>query len=316
MYFDKPKPCSPPLGEQEGVFLSPDPIVQNPAYTQNLNRYSYVLNNPLRYNDPTGYRIRIAPGEDESYINHNALRYIGGRRIGPGSGKHWSDSFNMSMGNFHIFSASTLGLPIGTDTRTVDFGMRNGIHGFFYNYVSVSPQRRIGSPGSKDFRATFGVKITRSFVASSAGIVSGLSFTEVVADIRETGISRFLEYINDPNYGSCFFIKSVDAYKPENFIIWKYAPKSVNYGRRVGRWGHQYFPNPDYGDLRHIIGSYIIAEKFDPFTAYHITWGNEFIGLGLDIQNIGSRFNGSSGWAFQFSDITRNYQGIWYSIIY
>ena len=37
-----------------GRFLSPDPYVQNPSSTQNLNRYSYCLNNPLRYNDPNG----------------------------------------------------------------------------------------------------------------------------------------------------------------------------------------------------------------------------------------------------------------------
>ncbi|OYT15853.1 MAG: hypothetical protein B7C24_10835, partial [Bacteroidetes bacterium 4572_77] len=35
-------------------FLSPDPYIQAPSYTQNFNRYSYVLNNPLRYSDPDG----------------------------------------------------------------------------------------------------------------------------------------------------------------------------------------------------------------------------------------------------------------------
>jgi RHS repeat-associated protein len=36
-------------------FISPDTIVPNPANPQNLNRYSYCLNNPLRYIDPTGH---------------------------------------------------------------------------------------------------------------------------------------------------------------------------------------------------------------------------------------------------------------------
>jgi len=37
-----------------GRFLSPDPFVQAPDMSQNFNRYSYVLNNPLKYTDPSG----------------------------------------------------------------------------------------------------------------------------------------------------------------------------------------------------------------------------------------------------------------------
>lgn len=38
-----------------GRFLSPDPFIQDPTNTQNFNRYSYVLNNPLSLSDPTGF---------------------------------------------------------------------------------------------------------------------------------------------------------------------------------------------------------------------------------------------------------------------
>ena len=36
-------------------FLSPDPVLQSPESSQNHNRYSYVLNNPFKYTDPSGY---------------------------------------------------------------------------------------------------------------------------------------------------------------------------------------------------------------------------------------------------------------------
>ncbi len=38
-----------------GRFLSADPFVQFPNNTQSYNRYSYVLNNPLSFTDPSGY---------------------------------------------------------------------------------------------------------------------------------------------------------------------------------------------------------------------------------------------------------------------
>ncbi|MEM4326371.1 MAG: RHS repeat-associated core domain-containing protein, partial [Candidatus Pacearchaeota archaeon] len=37
-----------------GRFISPDPIVPEPGNPQSLNRYAYVMNNPLRYVDPSG----------------------------------------------------------------------------------------------------------------------------------------------------------------------------------------------------------------------------------------------------------------------
>ena len=49
---------SPKLGR----FLSADTIVPNAANPQNLNRFSYVGNNPIRYTDPTGHMISVGEG--------------------------------------------------------------------------------------------------------------------------------------------------------------------------------------------------------------------------------------------------------------
>ncbi|MBQ3635809.1 MAG: RHS repeat-associated core domain-containing protein, partial [Bacteroidales bacterium] len=48
-----------------GRFLSPDPYVQDGTNPQNFNRYSYCLNNPLKYTDPSGYEYRDTPRRDE-----------------------------------------------------------------------------------------------------------------------------------------------------------------------------------------------------------------------------------------------------------
>ncbi|WP_076589853.1 RHS repeat-associated core domain-containing protein [Vibrio ostreicida] len=41
--------------QELGRFISADPIVQSPYRTNSFNRYAYVMNNPLKYIDPTGF---------------------------------------------------------------------------------------------------------------------------------------------------------------------------------------------------------------------------------------------------------------------
>jgi RHS repeat-associated protein len=49
-----------------GRFVSADNIIPNPANPQNLNRYTYVGNNPVNHTDPTGHQCGESPtGGDE-----------------------------------------------------------------------------------------------------------------------------------------------------------------------------------------------------------------------------------------------------------
>ena len=55
---------------QIGRFLSTDNYVQEPYDSQNFNRYSYCLNNPLKYTDPSGEFIHLLIGAAVGgYIN-------------------------------------------------------------------------------------------------------------------------------------------------------------------------------------------------------------------------------------------------------
>ncbi len=42
-----------------GRFLQADPLIQAPGNTQSYNRYSYAMNNPLKYVDPSGYSWKL-----------------------------------------------------------------------------------------------------------------------------------------------------------------------------------------------------------------------------------------------------------------
>ncbi len=71
---------SPKLGR----FLSADSIVPGYANPQNLNRFSYVTNNPLRYTDPTGHKVACDPYEDD--CNGGGSGNGGGNGGGGGDG--------------------------------------------------------------------------------------------------------------------------------------------------------------------------------------------------------------------------------------
>jgi RHS repeat-associated protein len=44
-----------------GRFISPDTLVPDPTDPQDLNRYTYAKNNPMRYTDPTGHSVQPPP---------------------------------------------------------------------------------------------------------------------------------------------------------------------------------------------------------------------------------------------------------------
>ncbi|MBR3456125.1 MAG: VCBS repeat-containing protein [Bacteroidaceae bacterium] len=77
-----------------GRFLSPDDYVQIPDLSQSFNRYSYCLNNPLKYTDPSG----------ESFIAAMILGAAIGTYIG---GALANDSYNPAKWDFS--SAKTWG---------------------------------------------------------------------------------------------------------------------------------------------------------------------------------------------------------------
>lgn len=61
-----------------GRFLSPDPYVQAPEHSQSFNRYSYCMNNPLKYNDRSGELFGIDDAILFITIGAIAGAYFGG----------------------------------------------------------------------------------------------------------------------------------------------------------------------------------------------------------------------------------------------
>jgi len=69
-------------------FLSPDPFVQMPDYSQSFNRYSYCLNNPLIYSDPNGeILVPILIGAAISVITNGINNTVNDHPFFQGAGK-------------------------------------------------------------------------------------------------------------------------------------------------------------------------------------------------------------------------------------
>lgn len=62
-----------------GRFLSTDPVLGRPAQPQSWNRYSYALNNPINYNDPTGEvtanQVAVGVQEAVSDLKHDVIEF-------------------------------------------------------------------------------------------------------------------------------------------------------------------------------------------------------------------------------------------------
>ena len=87
-----------------GRFLSPDIFVQSPSNPQNYNRYSYCLNNPLKYTDPDGESVIALVGA--------ILLATGWTNVGI---QHFNGSIH-SVGDF--FSAFVGGVAAGVSEAT------------------------------------------------------------------------------------------------------------------------------------------------------------------------------------------------------
>lgn len=124
-----------------GRFLSPDPYVQMPDFSQNFNRYSYCMNNPLKYVDKDGKLFwLIAAAVVGAYIGgvasnkgnlnpftwnwKQATTYLG---LGVGAVLGYSCAYG-------LINPGTLGYTFGINNSVVGAGLTIGGAGSLNNW--------------------------------------------------------------------------------------------------------------------------------------------------------------------------------------
>ncbi len=136
-----------------GRFIQPDPFVQNPGNIQNFNRYSYVMNNPIKYTDPSGYK-NIKQGEYNEGGNPDSrgggpVLYVDGFRLEIGHGGY--DMFmrtcigggggggGLGVASFEYFGVWT---GNGPNLRGITY-----TSGFFVDFANEHPGALSGMDG-------------------------------------------------------------------------------------------------------------------------------------------------------------------------
>ena len=112
-----------------GRFLSPDPYVQMPDFSQSFNRYSYCLNNPLKYVDENGeyWWILISAGIG-GFVNL-------GIKAAKGKIHSWGDGFAAFGIGFAAGAVSAVA-GFGAFTAVAGVGATVGTGGFFAGAAS------------------------------------------------------------------------------------------------------------------------------------------------------------------------------------
>jgi len=173
-------------------FLNADENIQEPYNTQNYNKYGYVLNNPLMYNDPSGEIFGL--GEFLSAVIIGAI--IGAAAYSIGvlvSGDYWN------IGNF---LKSTI---FGAVSGAVTFGIgqlfqpalqvaqaAKGFSGFMMEAGLSVAQAGLHGYAQGILSLMQGGTFEQAFVAGALGSLGASAFRAVAGSFSQSGVGTIL----------------------------------------------------------------------------------------------------------------------------
>jgi len=231
-------------------FLSPDPFIQDPYNLLNYNRYSYCMNNPLKYVDPSGYKK--VPNYIEPVNCNPHWGEFGTRRGnsdensdsggGGGSGSDWLNSF---LNN--ILHNPQLNITPSEFSNLYDNQMLNGTTSAVYYYYEGKGYSYTynGVTYSSESWAYIGsLKITISS-AQSGGDVRNIGGYTTVAGLKMEGVGYGLNDYAGSNHQYKYGQRGATGKVHSNQVVtraskiqaYKYASYAKTAGRAVGLLG-------------------------------------------------------------------------------
>jgi len=192
-------------------FTQPDSIV--PGGVQGMDRYAYVNNNPIRYNDPSGHAatpcIVVCPGDDGSNSSSGSSGGAGGSGSGSpggGSGGSIGGSSNSNLTNAQKKVMSLLGF---TDPAAyLAWAIKNPDYDEYLQNVTPGSIVRVTVADIDAYQYTYDFMVVAynggyAFYSPSDGqIVDGSGLT--TSNIRGLGVFNLIdgEYLPGANSGN------------------------------------------------------------------------------------------------------------------
>jgi RHS repeat-associated protein len=166
-----------------GRFISADPIVQAPANLQNLNRYSYVLNNPLSLVDPSGFIFKKLFKGIKKFLKKFKKEFIFLIGVATAGLASWAiGTLAGQVGAVTSAIVSGAGFNFGTSfAGTLAYGgnlkdaFRAGFKAGFIGGISAGLSQWVNTAFKNNFLPR---AIGRSVVNGAANVMSGGSFKD------------------------------------------------------------------------------------------------------------------------------------------
>jgi len=186
-----------------GRFTSADTIVPSPFNPQSLNRYSYVMNNPLRYTDPSGH-LAVSFGY-----------FAGGAYGGPGA--EGSYDFNRGRGSIGVGWGNGGGGSVQSGNTSIGY-TQPGSWNIQYGYDSFAHSEYASTSYNAKI-ANFGVGVSGKYYFRNYEYQVGAN-----AGYKNIGVS-----VGHSRYGG----NSVGVGVLQANATYNYGTKSWSYGYTV-----------------------------------------------------------------------------------
>jgi len=165
-----------------GRFLSPDNYVQMPDNSQNFNRYSYCLNNPLKYNDPSGEFFGIDDLLFFSITSGAMMGFMNAKMTGSNLLKGTIMGGVSSVASYGV--GSVLGHELGTLGHEL---LRAGAHGLTNGVLNAINGDKFGTGFITGMSASLAGSAAQAMHFNSLGVIGSSTITGGLASWASGG---------------------------------------------------------------------------------------------------------------------------------